>query len=622
MQSVNANSFHLHKAKIMSQSLALPDHFQVVVLGTGLTESVVAAAASRLGHTVLHIDTQDYYGGDWASFTLQGLTDWADSKTQPKSTEKSETKSSEESSDQHNTEKLLGEGEELYDLGDFSSVHSVLYQWHQNQENQQVKETETSASEKNDTNKASTENTDDIAQDDTKKTEEGTKHGSKKKQWNKELLLEENRRFNLDLSPRLLYARGAMVELLISSNISRYTEFKSVSRVLTQIGGRLEHVPSSRSDVFATKHITVVEKRILMKFLSFCVNEKTEDILEGKQHKTFKEFLAGENLTENLIHFVVHSIAMVNPTAGIKEGLEQTVKFLSSLGRFGSTPFLWSMYGTGELPQAFCRLCAVFGGVYYLGRNMSNLIVKDGKCVGVITEGKRINCDYLVIPDNRTPQNILKGGEAQVTTRRGIYVTESSVLPADKEQITLLSLPFKEPVHVMEVGPGTAACPKGLQIVHATSVDIANDDDGNKHDSLDKVDEIIPKDSLLFSLSFRQTTRTGDVSTKLSNVYRASGPRPELDFDLALQEAELIYKQLYPEDEFLPRAPDPEEIIIGGDESEEKVPETSNETSEKMDDTSNELSNTVKENQESMEVQGQEEANIQKKVINENNIEN
>ena len=30
-QSVNANSFHLHKAKIMSQSLALPDHFQVGV---------------------------------------------------------------------------------------------------------------------------------------------------------------------------------------------------------------------------------------------------------------------------------------------------------------------------------------------------------------------------------------------------------------------------------------------------------------------------------------------------------------------------------------------------------------------------------------------------------------
>ena len=33
-----------------------------------------------------------------------------------------------------------------------------------------------------------------------------------------------------------------MVELLISSNISRYTEFKSVTRVLTLIQDRLEQV--------------------------------------------------------------------------------------------------------------------------------------------------------------------------------------------------------------------------------------------------------------------------------------------------------------------------------------------------------------------------------------------
>ena len=45
--------------------------------------------------------------------------------------------------------------------------------------------------------------------------------------------MENSRKFNLDLTPRLLYSRGAMVELLISSNISRYTEFKAVSRVLT-----------------------------------------------------------------------------------------------------------------------------------------------------------------------------------------------------------------------------------------------------------------------------------------------------------------------------------------------------------------------------------------------------
>ena len=30
------------------------------------------------------------------------------------------------------------------------------------------------------------------------------------------------------------------------------------------------------------------------------------------------------------------------------------------------TPYLWSLYGTGELPQAFSRFAAVHGGVYCL----------------------------------------------------------------------------------------------------------------------------------------------------------------------------------------------------------------------------------------------------------------
>lgn len=40
---------------------------------TGLTESILAAAASRIGKTVLHLDSNDYYGGVWASFNLESI---------------------------------------------------------------------------------------------------------------------------------------------------------------------------------------------------------------------------------------------------------------------------------------------------------------------------------------------------------------------------------------------------------------------------------------------------------------------------------------------------------------------------------------------------------------------
>ena len=51
--------------------------FQVIVIGTGLEESIVAAAAARNGHTVLHIDTNDYYGSQWSAFTFDSLQKWA-----------------------------------------------------------------------------------------------------------------------------------------------------------------------------------------------------------------------------------------------------------------------------------------------------------------------------------------------------------------------------------------------------------------------------------------------------------------------------------------------------------------------------------------------------------------
>lgn len=49
---------------------------------------------------------------------------------------------------------------------------------------------------------------------------------------------------------------------------------------------------------------------------------------------------------------------------------------LRSAGRYGSSPFLVGYYGgSGEITQGFCRSAAVNGGVYILGRKISNLVV-------------------------------------------------------------------------------------------------------------------------------------------------------------------------------------------------------------------------------------------------------
>lgn len=46
--------------------------------------------------------------------------------------------------------------------------------------------------------------------------------------------------------------------------------------------------------------------------------------------------------------------------------------YLNSMTRFAgmTSPYLYPLYGLGELPQAFARLAAVHGGTYMLNRDL------------------------------------------------------------------------------------------------------------------------------------------------------------------------------------------------------------------------------------------------------------
>lgn len=48
-----------------------------------MTPAIIAAAFSRIGKLVLHIDANDYYGEEWASFNLDGLQSWINSELPP-----------------------------------------------------------------------------------------------------------------------------------------------------------------------------------------------------------------------------------------------------------------------------------------------------------------------------------------------------------------------------------------------------------------------------------------------------------------------------------------------------------------------------------------------------------
>ncbi|KAL5288642.1 CHM family protein [Megaselia abdita] len=468
----------------------------------GFTESIVAAAASRIGKTVLHIDSNEYYGGQWASFNLEGF------------------------------QKHLSE----------SPNFQATQNWN-------TDESETS-------------------------------------EWTKENILKTSRRFSIDLTPKLLFSRGKLVKLLISSNICRYAEFRAADNVCTfeESTSSLKSVPCSRTDVFNSKDLTIIEKRLLMKLLNSFLNYKDEEVPEEFKNylgKPFLEFLKFQRLTPKIINNVMNSISMCDEDALLEEGIEKTKNFLLNLGFYGNTPFLFPMYGCGEIPQCFCRLCAVFGGVYCLKKPISKIEEKDDE-ISFTTDNQVIKAKKLVFGSSNIPEELLssekKTDHCCGGLSRGVFILEkplgSEELNSGGGGVNFLKLPGGNGgAFILQLSHYSGTCPKGLHLVHITSKSSSTPSD-DLQPFVEKLftDEHKP----LYTAYFTLPSCSSKVSTT-ENIVECCGTFFELDYDKSIENAEMVFKKLYPDEEFLPRAPDPEEIIIENEDptaiSEHTLPE-------------------------------------------------
>lgn len=54
------------------------------------------------------------------------------------------------------------------------------------------------------------------------------------------------------------------------------------------------------------------------------------------------------------------------------------------MARYGKSPYIYPLYGLGELPQSFARLSAIYGGTYMLDKPVDEIMTdQDGNFVGV-----------------------------------------------------------------------------------------------------------------------------------------------------------------------------------------------------------------------------------------------
>ncbi|KAF4034735.1 Rab GDP dissociation inhibitors domain-containing protein [Phytophthora infestans] len=449
--------------------------YDVLLVGTGMVEGILAGALARIGKKVLHLDQNDYYGSNYASFPLTQFLRWT---------------KNEAIAPRNFGDELENSGKEPV-ANATATIGTATLQMLPMQNSFECRLLEEGFS------------------DDATKEE----------------LLQKSSHFSIDVNPRLMLSSEQLVETLITSGVGRYLEFAAIERTYvhfqpsTKPEGDTDtvwEVPCSKKDVFQSKLLGMVEKRQLMKFLQFVAdygethilhedvktkNERSLALgraLKRPQNKAsqadtdaelaayldnpFQELLEKHfNLSSKLQQVVVYCVGLASFPAtknqlSARDGLAAVYRYVASIGRFTGTAFLAPLYGISELAQSFCRLSAVYGGIYVLRAPIDAFVLdtETKELVGVrcsdgdVLRAKQVVANGSYVDCLRPCKSVSKRAHGEVL--RGVFVLKSSL--RDGSSRLMLVVPpedseFENPfaIQVVQLDVGAYACPKGFFLV-------------------------------------------------------------------------------------------------------------------------------------------------------------
>jgi Rab proteins geranylgeranyltransferase component A len=469
-----------------------------------------------------------------------------------------------------------------------------------------------------------------------------------------EAILKQSRYLALDATPQFILAAGRAVQGMLASGVAEYLEFKTLEGLYWFEDNKVSRVPCSKGDVFSTKLLAPMDKRRLMKFLqlsldyatSMSVQEEAAKVIEAEaldtpeevqslnerhlkqgrslarpQNKavstkeleelqqymnedsmTFETYLKSvHKLSAKLVSIVRFALAMdtSEESTSIRDGMNSLRQHLQALGRYGNTPFLIPMYGSGELSQAFCRSAAVFGATYLLRRGAKQVIIsEDNTATGILLGGlgssegycppgsekeKEIKCSHVVMPAEAMAQPCLN----RKRIFRRISLLRGKLMPSDnKEQRHVIIFPpnyigNSHAIHGVALDDSVQVAPPGCTVLHLTTTVSVSGGPGTDVEAtiLSKAYEslISGQDpgsvSEIFHFSFSHEI-VGNVDGGVSDfngLHLCHHNGQALAADAAFEQAEHIFSEICPGMDFLGLSTDLETLIKerAGDRNEE-----------------------------------------------------
>eukprot|EP01094_Clydonella_sp_ATCC50884_P008781 TRINITY_DN18334_c0_g1_i1.p1 TRINITY_DN18334_c0_g1~~TRINITY_DN18334_c0_g1_i1.p1 ORF type:complete len:488 (-),score=215.91 TRINITY_DN18334_c0_g1_i1:595-1995(-) len=240
----------------------------------------------------------------------------------------------------------------------------------------------------------------------------------------------QSRDYSIDLIPKFILADGILVKMLLKTDVVKYLEFNKIGGSFVYKKGKVHKVPATVQEAMATDLMGMLEKRRFKNMLDFISkydendasthndpstggwfsDAKTMDLKTLPMSEFFKKF----GVDENTVEYTGHAIALYLNDDYLAQPAHDTLEkirlYFKSLAKYQQSPFIYPLYGLGELPQAFARLAAIWGGTYMLHTPVDEVVMEDGRFVGIRSGDQVARADFVIGDPSYFPDRVKATG--------------------------------------------------------------------------------------------------------------------------------------------------------------------------------------------------------------------